>query len=33
MDIQAAISRKKNQALIGTNLRVMIDGIDFETAV
>ena len=31
MDIQAAISRKKNQALIGTNLRVMIDGIDFET--
>jgi ribosomal protein S12 methylthiotransferase len=32
MDIQAAVSRKKNQALIGTIQRVMIDGADSETA-
>jgi len=31
MDIQAAISRKKNQALIGTIQNVMIDGIDFDS--
>ena len=31
MDIQATISRKKNQALIGTIQRVMIDGTDSET--
>ncbi|HET7004157.1 MAG TPA: 30S ribosomal protein S12 methylthiotransferase RimO [Candidatus Binatia bacterium] len=30
MDIQAAVSLKKNRDLIGTILRVMIDGIDFE---
>jgi ribosomal protein S12 methylthiotransferase len=28
MEVQAAISRKKNQALIGSSQRVMIDGID-----
>jgi ribosomal protein S12 methylthiotransferase len=31
MDIQAAVSRKKNQALIGTIQNVMIDGIDFDS--
>jgi len=31
MDIQAAVSRKKNQALIGTIQRVMIDGADSDT--
>jgi ribosomal protein S12 methylthiotransferase len=31
MDVQAEVSRKKNQALIGTNQRVMIDGIDPDT--
>jgi ribosomal protein S12 methylthiotransferase len=30
MDLQAEISRKKNQALIGMIERVMIDGLDFE---
>lgn len=33
MDLQAEISRKKNQALIGMNERVMIDGLDFEQGV
>ncbi|HYJ16605.1 MAG TPA: TRAM domain-containing protein, partial [Candidatus Limnocylindria bacterium] len=31
MDIQAAISRKKNQDLIGTIQRVMIDGVDSDS--
>lgn len=31
MDIQAEISRAKNEALIGTVQRVMIDGLDSET--
>ncbi|HWP23674.1 MAG TPA: 30S ribosomal protein S12 methylthiotransferase RimO [Candidatus Binatia bacterium] len=31
MELQAKISRKKNQALIGTIQRVMIDGVDFES--
>ncbi|MEO6162576.1 MAG: 30S ribosomal protein S12 methylthiotransferase RimO [Candidatus Binatia bacterium] len=31
MDIQAAVSRKKNQDLIGTIQRVMIDGIDSDS--
>jgi ribosomal protein S12 methylthiotransferase len=31
MDLQAAISRKKNRALIGTVEQVMIDGLDAET--
>ena len=31
MDIQAAVSRKKNRALIGTIQNVMIDGIDFDS--
>ncbi|HXG53585.1 MAG TPA: 30S ribosomal protein S12 methylthiotransferase RimO [candidate division Zixibacteria bacterium] len=31
MELQAAISRKKNEALIGTIQRVMIDGIDSES--
>ena len=31
MELQAAISRKKNEALIGTIQRVMIDGFDHES--
>ena len=31
MDLQAAVSRKKNQALIGTAQRVMIDGADVDS--
>lgn len=31
MDVQAAVSRNKNQALIGSIQRVMIDGADAET--
>ena len=31
MDLQAKLSRKKNEALIGTMQRVMIDGTDLET--
>ena len=31
MDVQASISRKKNEALIGTIQRVMIDGVDLNT--
>jgi len=31
MDLQSVISRKKNEALIGTIQRVMIDGIDFDS--
>jgi ribosomal protein S12 methylthiotransferase len=31
MDLQSAVSRKKNQALIGTIQRVMIDGADPDT--
>ena len=31
MDIQAAVSRKKNQDLIGTIQRVMIDGVDSDS--
>ena len=31
MDLQSAVSRKKNQALIGTIQRVMIDGADPES--
>jgi ribosomal protein S12 methylthiotransferase len=31
MEVQAEISRKKNQALIGTTARVMIDGTDRDT--
>jgi ribosomal protein S12 methylthiotransferase len=31
MDLQSSISRKKNQALIGTIQRVMIDGVDRES--
>jgi ribosomal protein S12 methylthiotransferase len=31
MEVQAAVSRKKNQALIGTIQRVMIDGADAES--
>lgn len=31
MDVQAAVARNKNQALIGTIQRVMIDGADAET--
>jgi ribosomal protein S12 methylthiotransferase len=32
MDLQSAISRKTNEALIGTSQRVMIDGIDPDSA-
>jgi ribosomal protein S12 methylthiotransferase len=31
MDLQSSISRKKNEALIGTIQRVMIDGVDHES--
>lgn len=31
MDLQSAISRKKNEALIGSIQRVMIDGVDLES--
>ncbi len=31
MEVQAKISRKKNEALIGTIQRVMIDAVDFES--
>ena len=30
MDLQSKLSRKKNEALIGTNQRVMINGIDLD---
>ncbi|MSP38390.1 MAG: 30S ribosomal protein S12 methylthiotransferase RimO [Deltaproteobacteria bacterium] len=33
MDLQASVSRKKNQALIGTMQRVMIDGIDSDSGM
>jgi ribosomal protein S12 methylthiotransferase len=31
MDLQARISRRRNEALIGTTQQVMIEGVDFET--
>jgi ribosomal protein S12 methylthiotransferase len=31
MDLQATISRRKNEALIGTTQQVMIDGVDLDT--